>query len=216
MRLVAFGCSHTFGDGLSDVNRENEVYIRTYPSKFAWPQILTNKFDRIPIDQCVNKGYGGASNDDIFNIILNFNFQEDDIVIILWTFVSRVSIFKAKGDPYMIRKFKAPRTYNKSNTYYKYFYQEADGIRKLCIYANYIQFYLQNKIKILKQSYLQQHDNFNFPSWNNVNFFNNDIDARSNDKGLDGVHPGPKSHEMFAHKLYFDLKNEIAKKFNRK
>jgi hypothetical protein len=212
MRLIAFGCSHTFGDGLSDVNRESSVHTRTNPSKFAWPQLLVNKF-KIDIE-CSNNAHGGSSNDDIFDLILNFDFQEDDIVIILWTFVSRVSIFGENDKCYMIRKFDAPRTYKKSNTYYKYFYQEADSIRKLCIYANYIQYYLQEKI--LRQSYIQKRwDNFNFPSWNNVNFFNNDIDARSNDKGLDGVHPGPKSHEMFADNLYLDLKNEIAKKFNR-
>ena len=215
MRLIAFGCSHTFGDGLSDVNRESSVHTRTNPSKFAWPQLLTNKF-KIDIE-CLNKGYGGTSNDEIFDFIINFNFQKDDIVFILWTFVSRISILNADGRYIMIRKFDAPRTYNKSKTYYKYFYQEAEGIRKLCIYANYIQYYLQDKVKILKQSYLQKRwENFNFPSWNNVNFFDNDIDATSNDKGLDGVHPGPKSHEMFADNLYLDLKNEITKKFNRK
>jgi len=213
MRLIAFGCSNTYGDGLSDVNRESSVHIRTNPSKFAWPQLLTNKF-KIDIE-CLNKGYGGASNDEIFDFIINFNFQKDDIVIILWSYISRISILNADGGYINIRTWDAPRTHNKSKTYYKYFYQETEGIRKLCIYANYIQYYLQDKVKILKQSYLQQYDNVNFPNWNNVNFFDNFLDATSNDKGLDGLHPGPKSHEMFADNLYLDLKNEIAKKFNR-
>jgi len=213
MRFIAFGCSNTYGDGLSDVNRESSVHIRTNPSKFAWPQLLTNKF-KIDIE-CLNKGYGGASNDEIFDFIINFNFQKDDIVIILWSYISRISILNADGGYINIRTWDAPRTHNKSKTYYKYFYQETEGIRKLCIYANYIQYYLQDKVKILKQSYLQQYDNVNFPNWNNVNFFDNFLDATSNDKGLDGLHPGPKSHEMFADNLYLDLKNEIAKKFNR-
>ena len=213
MRLIAFGCSNTYGDGLSDVNRESSVHIRTNPSKFAWPQLLTNKF-KIDIE-CLNKGYGGASNDEIFDFIINFNFQKDDIVIILWSYISRISILNADGGYINIRTWDAPRTHNKSKTYYKYFYQETEGIRKLCIYANYIQYYLQDKVKILKQSYLQQYDNVNFPNWNNVNFFDNFLDATSNDKGLDGVHPGPKSHEIFADNLYLDLKNEIAKKLTK-
>ena len=183
---------------------EGGVPTITSPSRFAWPQLLANKF-KIDIE-CLNKAHGGASNDDIFNLILNFDFQQDDIVIILWTFVSRISIFRENGERYRIRKFDAPKTYNKSNTYYKYFYQEADAMRNLCIKANYTQYCLHRQVKILKQSYIQQHNNFNFPSWNNVNFFDNDIDASSNDKGLDGVHPGPKSHEMFADNLYLDLK----------
>ena len=209
MRLVAFGCSFTFGDALPDTwDYEKKKLDRNKgPSKFAWPQLLADKLNI----ECLNNAHGGASNDDIFELILNFNFQQDDIIIILWTFISRISIFRENGECYRIRKFDAPRTYNKSNTYYKYFYQETDAIRNLSIKANYTQYCL--KEKILKQSYVQKRlGNFNFPSWNNVNFFNNDIDAFLNykkrlyDEGLDGVHPGPKSHEAFANNLYLDLK----------
>ena len=47
-------------------------------------------------------------------------------------------------------------------------------------------------------------------------FFDLNYKKRLYDEGLDGIHPGPKSHEAFANNLYLDLKNEITKKFNRK
>ena len=83
-RLVTFGCSHTFGVDLN------------YPEKECWPTQLANAL-QVPL---VNKGRGGASNRYIQHSVLNFEFNKDDLVIILWTYPDRYHIFKDGGKPY--------------------------------------------------------------------------------------------------------------------
>lgn len=77
-RLVAFGCSFTYGQGLDD-------------TQDSWPSVLANRLG-IPV---VNEGKPSAGNLEILHRILNFDFQNDDIVAILWTYYSRDFLFKA-------------------------------------------------------------------------------------------------------------------------
>ena len=63
MRLVAFGCSQTWGSALPDVwgIKENQTIHERGVSKYAWPKLLANKLDV----ECVNLGIAGASNKEI-------------------------------------------------------------------------------------------------------------------------------------------------------
>ena len=82
-RLIAFGCSYTHGQYLSEEN----------PSELAWPKLLGTLLER----DVINKGSPGASNLEILHTILSFPFVESDLVVIGWTHVNRDYIFnKAK------------------------------------------------------------------------------------------------------------------------
>ena len=74
-RLVAFGCSHTYGEGLEDCWNWETRKAGPVASKFAWPQILANLLKR----ECVNLGRRGASNKEILHNIQMFDFEKDDI-----------------------------------------------------------------------------------------------------------------------------------------
>ena len=71
-RLLAYGCSNTFGEGLDDIWRPGDGSVRYginlgEPSRFAWPRELGRlmKFDRVH-----NLAEGGASNKKIWRNIL--------------------------------------------------------------------------------------------------------------------------------------------------
>ncbi len=82
-RLITFGCSYTFGNGLPDCDKNT-------PSKLAWPSVLGKHMNK----DVVNVSVGGASNFEILYNILNFNFQEQDTVVIMWTHYHRDTFFK--------------------------------------------------------------------------------------------------------------------------
>lgn len=81
-RLIAFGCSYTFGSCLPGNDKIN-------PSELAWPKLLGNLLNR----DVINKGKPGASNLEILYNILNFSFKKDDLAVIGWTHVNRDYIF---------------------------------------------------------------------------------------------------------------------------
>ena len=83
-RLLAFGCSNTFGHGLEDCLLENNQPAHK-PSQWAFPLLLANKLN-IP---CLNLAEPGSSNQDILRKILSEDIRENDIVVILWTHYSR-------------------------------------------------------------------------------------------------------------------------------
>ena len=96
MYIVAFGCSNTFGEGLSDCWPCN---LSTPPSKFAWPQLLGNMLDRT----VVNKSKPGCSNKYIeYSILENEQIREDDIVVILWTYYDRTTTYDENKTPWRI------------------------------------------------------------------------------------------------------------------
>ena len=72
-RLIAFGCSNTFGDGLE------------HPSQ-GWPAILAKEFSF----NLVNKAIPGSSVKRTAYTIQEFNFEPNDHVVILWPFYTRM------------------------------------------------------------------------------------------------------------------------------
>jgi hypothetical protein len=79
-RLVAFGCSFTYGDELPGC-----VSGTNNPSKHAWPQIAADILGL----ECVNQGISSIGNKHILHEIMTFDFQESDIVIVMWSFFNR-------------------------------------------------------------------------------------------------------------------------------
>jgi hypothetical protein len=94
-RLIAFGCSSTYGQGLPDCTTGREK-----PSKYAWPSLLSKDLGL----ELVNKSLCGAPNKKILLEILNFPFNETDRVAILWSFHHRGYLFNKHLDsrPVMI------------------------------------------------------------------------------------------------------------------
>lgn len=84
MRLILFGCSLTYGTGLPDCVSENSD-SGPIPSKVVWGELLGERL------KCsvINRSLPGASNQLILDRILNFEFENEDRVIVLWSFFTR-------------------------------------------------------------------------------------------------------------------------------
>ena len=110
-RLIAFGCSHTYGIGLGD------------PSKEAWPMVLG---DLLEVQKTVNKGNPGASIKEIAHTAFNFKYLPTDIVVFLWTHLNRHCIAGRAGcvriNPWFVNKDPL------SEYYYRNFHTEYDDM----------------------------------------------------------------------------------------
>lgn len=110
MRFVAFGCSHTWGDGILPGDSWN-----TPPSSASWVQVLSNKFN-IPV---LNLAKSGGSNLLILHAIRNHDWQVGDIALIQWTYFERDTIFDNET---VFRHISSYHINNKDRAYTKQYY----------------------------------------------------------------------------------------------
>jgi len=88
-RLVALGCSYTYGDGFEDCVSSTS----SPPSVFAWPKLVS---DQLGIE-CVNRSKSGIGNIEILHRLLTTELLETDIVVIMWSHFSRDVKFTENG-----------------------------------------------------------------------------------------------------------------------
>lgn len=108
MRIVASGCSFTYGHGLQDCFTPPLGYGPN-PSEFAWPKVLANLTGR----ECINVSAPGGGNIRIIKQMLEVDLIETDTVTILWSYSTRSPEFTTTGtsnhgewdDNYMRNKF---------------------------------------------------------------------------------------------------------------
>jgi len=194
-RLVAFGCSYTYGHGLVDCHIEPNTY-GPLPSKFAWPQLLA---DMLGIE-AVNLGKPGLSNLHILWKLLNFQFKTDDLCIVMWTHFGRL--------PYSNLK------YDSSDIDWNYY--DNSVIKQLpqieeenIVINNYIAMHhawLHLSIKNIKNYFVVAPKDIKFYKAPDISIpsliTKNPILLKEIDKGLDKMHPGPKTHEVIAKYLF--------------
>jgi hypothetical protein len=110
MRFVAFGCSHTWGDGILPGDSWDSP-----PSTASWVQVLSHKFN-IPV---LNLAWSGGSNSIILHAIRNHNWQSGDIALIQWTYFGRDTIFDNKT---AVKNISSYHIDNKDRPYTKQYY----------------------------------------------------------------------------------------------
>ena len=123
-RLVAFGCSHTYGEGL-------------YDPQSAWPHLLAQHYKI----ECVNNGVPASSNKLILSNILNFDFQPNDIVIIYWSHIERWTVFEKDK----CRNILPSQTDKVAKSYYKYVYSKIDSQIQFDMMIDYGNLFLEKK-----------------------------------------------------------------------
>ena len=99
-------------DGLThkahEVHRSpQDAILKIKPaSNLAWPQLLADKLNL----ECVNLGRGGSSPKFVFQMIREFQFNNDDLVIIQWPGAGRHTIWAEEdeemGTPYNPKLYK--------------------------------------------------------------------------------------------------------------
>lgn len=97
-RLVTFGCSHTYGLGLPDTTQPNSSGTHNGHSRVAWPSWLSKELSL----ELTNMAFPGWSNTKILQEVLSFEYQPDDLVIILWADLYRDRLFMEDGSEFII------------------------------------------------------------------------------------------------------------------
>ena len=206
-RLVAFGCSNTYGDGLEDCWDGKKEGPN--PSKFAWPNVLGSM---LGVDEVINAAKPAISNKQIWLNAMEFDYRNDDIVFLHWTFIDRDCFFDKVP---VIGPWKANEKTIK--LYYKNFYSEKDRHYDFYNRADHVDRYL--KSKNIKQYHFHTPGRSNEgssnikklqePTWFDVDIMPFNMRRVPNgDTALDNMHPGPKTHKNFA-SLVFDYLKEV-------
>lgn len=92
MRILFFGDSQTYGDGLPDLSSTNNT---TNPSNLAWPTVASRSMGA----ECVNLSTRGSSNLQMHWSMRTYDgYRDTDVVVCQWSFDNRDVILK---DPLM-------------------------------------------------------------------------------------------------------------------
>lgn len=219
--LVTFGCSHTFGQGLSDCIGADVRSAGPVPSKQAWPSILKTL---VGFKSLHNDSWPGLSNKIITKKIIDYEYKKNTVVIILWSNFNRHTIFNNKGEsklhmfPAMIKK-EMPLAFWKQHyrekdeltnlvkTYYENYYEEYDVTFDQIVRINFVHSFLNDK-GIRNIHLVMEHELTNeyFKKFNlsgiNIKKFNWKKHYWIDD-ALDKPrpHPGPESHKLFAYNI---------------
>lgn len=194
-RLVAFGCSMTYGHGLSDCFTPPDGY-GPKPSSQSWPSILASMLDLY----CINAGHPGASNLRILDTIINFDFKSSDTVFVLWTHKHRDMLY-TKKDPADIGPWDTPvfKKWIKLHTY--------DDIEyRAWLHIHHAWQILTNKK--VKFHFLSTHQGETPPLWcKDVFFLDSDIVKmmKKNPLALDNIHPGKDCHYKYAESIKAEI-----------
>jgi len=196
MRIVAFGCSYTYGQGLIDCHLDNNTPGLKH-SEFSWPSILAKKLNC----DCINLSHPGYGNGAILNSILNFEFLQDDIICVMWSFKNRDILFTYDGKNKNLGRWIKP-----------WFIQQDlfDLSIKNYLHIHHAESYLKsNKIKyyFMDPDFYQDLGTLK-PQWfKSISFV--DIDFKTLEKSLplalDNLHPGANFHLEVAEILKKDI-----------
>ena len=208
-KLITFGCSNTYGQGLPDCGTAPK-YLGDTPSKLAWPSILALKLKV----NCDNQSNPGNSNKQILWQILNYtSFTGSDIVIVMWAPRLRSSIITGRGRwdhiPLHINEWLGQPKENRIWRKYKVkTLNEYDNILESLFYIDYAHRTLIQRVGTVLH-YISDDDVLSHKEpyveaklTANGKRFMNQYPA-----SLDGKHPGVEGHAAFADKIYKDLQS---------
>ncbi len=217
--LVTFGCSFTYGSGLSDCITEDGSH-GPIASEQAWPSIL-GKLTGMKVD---NASACGSSNVRITKAVVDYpKYTKQTVVVIFWTNPDRETIYTDRGEEklHMLPRFAdrhMPRSFwfdkDKNNfkktvkTYYEDYHEDWNAAFNQVIRMNYIHAFLKDKgirslhlqgdhyindiedKKYFKKLYLKDLEHKQF-NWKHKFHIDDALDRPN-------PHPGPNSHKLMA------------------
>ena len=180
-RLIAFGCSYTYGHGLEDCHVEPNNPGLSH-SKLAWPSLLANMLN-LEVVNCSNPG---ASNIHILWKLLNFKFNDDDLCVVMWSHFGRQPFSNLKYNSSIIEWDNYDRSV----------------IKRLPELEKKVSKNISHHFVIgTTDGLLYRRPIIAIPTLNDKLT----IDSCLVDKALDNMHPGPKTHMAFAKKLFDNI-----------
>jgi hypothetical protein len=214
-KLVTFGCSFTYGHGLSDCIAEDGSNGPT-ASEQAWPSVLC-KLTGMKVD---NASEPGSSNLMITKAIVDYSkYTKDTVVVVMWSNNDRETIYKTGNEKlHMLPGFlddtmpgtfwfdKDKNDFKKTiTTYYENYHEDWNATLNQTIRMNFVHAFLKNKgIKSfhvhsehhrLDINYFKKFNirdlNLKYFNWKNSFHIDDALD-------IPKPHPGPRSHALMA------------------
>jgi len=205
MRLVAFGCSITYGHGLYDCWDPSGTINTLTPSKLAWP----NKLAELLGVEVINKGSCGASNKEISWNIQNFDFDEDDIVVIAWSYIQRYCTIQSEKHIEQYGPWRV-KTEKSSKVFFKQIWNEYDAKIDLHTRINYINSMLDKQN--IKNFHAYARDDYKLEvKWHTTQMLKSTMTSlrRNYPNALDNLHPGEEAQLAYAKKIHNEIKELI-------
>jgi len=186
-RLIAFGCSMTYGHCL--------------PSRdLAWPSQLS----RVLGLDCVNMSRVGSSNKQIWHDLINFDFQEDDIVFVLWSYPSRSCVLKNKKESINIGHWLIEES-QLSKTFYENFYTKYDMETQSKLFVSHANLFLAGKKITIYNLCIEKSHTLLFEMGVNHIPLHFGSYEKIFPKADDNLHPGVDAHAMFSRDILMHL-----------
>lgn len=214
-RLVAFGCSFTYGHSLPDCVGELEDDGKDFgrpgdlPSQYAWPNLLAEKLGY----DCLNLSVIGTGNYQILIDILRTDFKQDDVVIIGYSYFNRYDYYQMidrvdQGVQIKYEDVQHRKKINRSmltsvlsnlniqNYDEKMYWNNWLSIQHAEMLLNYKN--IQNYSFLNLPDVAQEHK----PDLIELNNFFDDMQLTFKDYALDKKHPGIETHRLQSEHLY--------------
>lgn len=174
---------------------------------YAWPALTATALNL----DVVNNASPGASNLKILNEILDFKFDTDDTVIILWSFYHRDLIFYTNKILEMGRWVET----DFAKSYYEV-HNDYDMAMKTVLHVHHADMFLRQKnlktlhlIKSNLDETVLKNILLNKPSWFDTPYYL--MMAEYVDFGVDNIHPGPKTHTLMSKIIL----NKLQEKYDK-
>jgi hypothetical protein len=207
-RLIAFGCSLTFGHGLPDCHQEPNQPGKQ-PSKYVWPEVIAKRLGRI----CINLSEPGSSNKRIWHNVINFKFKKDDIVFILWTYNERWCLLKNKN---FIVNYGPWQNTLETLYYYDKIYADYDAMMQTKLYVSHVNFLLKEKnitlYNLTTKKSTAEIFKLSGQTVPHIPLYICDTYRQNYPLALDNKHPGVECNEVYAN----DIMPYINNKSNNK
>lgn len=197
-RIIAFGCSYTYGHGLKDCWKDN--YPAIEPSKYAFPSLLSTRLGV----KSINYARAGGSNKFMWHQAMNVYIpQDNDIVINMWTDPNRSCVLHEDSEK--IKHLGSWQRDKPSINYYKHLENDYESNYTSWMQVNSVNDYLKDKVKIVINGFVNygKFTKIDVPSWNKIGC---DIEFQpiGNKHPLadDNAHWGPLAHAELSEELY--------------
>ena len=207
--LFAFGDSYTYGHGLEDcwMKQGNDYTVGSVCSQYAWPSLLAKDLEY----NMVNRSAPGFSNLAILHRILNTNFDNDSLCVVMWSIHSRDMIFHEKYNPtleFFSKKIDhadmavhvGSWAHDGLSKDWMLAHNDTDLIMRTWLHVHHANLYLSS-INVPHYNFFVDYDSLRDYKPKYVKIPYKDIKlivGNFVDYALDNCHPGPLTHEQIA------------------
>lgn len=163
-RIIAFGCSYTYGHGLHDCI-VNGMYPGNIPSKYAFPNLLAI---RLGVN-CLNYSRPGGSIKYMWHQAMNvYKPKEHDIVINMFTNPNRNCVLHVEDEK--IKHLGFWQEDKPSKYFYKHLENDYDSVYSAWMQINSINDYLKDKVSLIINGFInyKRLSSVVLPDWNKV------------------------------------------------